>query len=116
MRQIKKGAVCILLLHLLAVAVYPQATSRVTGTVQDPGRAVVPNAVVTLTNEAANVSVETKTTSSGTYVLDGISPGSYTLTITAPGFTTFASKGNVLTIAQPMVVNATLKLVRSPRK
>jgi hypothetical protein len=40
-----------------------QATSRVTGTVQDASGAVVPSAVVKLTNEATNVSVSTKTTS-----------------------------------------------------
>ncbi|MBV8891664.1 MAG: carboxypeptidase regulatory-like domain-containing protein, partial [Acidobacteria bacterium] len=82
-------------------------------TVQDSAGAVIPNAVVTLTNEATNVSVETKTTSSGTYVFEGIVPGAYTVTIAAPGFSTFVSKGNVLTIAQPMVVNTTMTVGRT---
>ncbi len=116
MKQIGRGVVCILLLHVLGVGAYSQATSRVTGTVQDPGGAVVPNAVVTLTNQATNVSVETRTTSSGTYVFDGIVPGVYTVTVSAQGFSTFASQGNVLTIAQPMVVNATVKVGQATEK
>ena len=116
MKQIGRGVVCILLLHVLSVGAYSQATSRVTGMVQDPGGAVVPNAVVNLTNQATNVSVETRTTSSGTYVFDGIVPGVYTITITAQGFSTFSSQGNVLTIAQPMVVNATMKVGQATEK
>lgn len=58
--------------------VFGQATSRVTGTVQDKSGAIVVGAKVTLTNEATNVSVSTLTTSAGTYVFDGIVPGIYT--------------------------------------
>ena len=102
--------VAFLILSLSAIGAYGQATSRVTGTVQDASAAFVSNAAVTLTNEATNVSVATKTTSSGTYVFDGIVPGTYTVKIVAGGFMTFVTKGNILTIAQPMVVNATLKV------
>ena len=101
-------AVSVLLLSS-CVGAYGQATSRVTGTVQDASGAFVANAVVKLTNQATNVLVSTKTTSTGAYVFDGIVPGTYTLTIEATGFATFITKGNLLTIAQPMVVNATLK-------
>src|ERR1700737_3782887 len=110
MRLVSIGALCLLLLHFFTAVAFSQATSRVTGTVLDSSGAVVPNAAVTLTNEATNVSVNTKATSTGTYVLDGIVPGTYTVTIVAAGFSTFVTQGNVLTIAQPMVVNATVKV------
>jgi hypothetical protein len=101
-----------LLLSLLAIGspAYPQATSRVTGTVQDKSGGVIQGASVTLTNEATNVPVNTVTTSTGAYVFDGIVPGTYTITVQMTGFTTFVATGNVLTIAQPMVVNATMQL------
>src|SRR5439155_1401915 len=43
-------------------------------------------------------------------------PGTYTISVQAQGFSTFTSKGNVLTIAQPMVVNATLKVGTATEK
>ncbi|HVN19051.1 MAG TPA: carboxypeptidase-like regulatory domain-containing protein, partial [Dongiaceae bacterium] len=99
----------ILLLCLSCEWAQAQATSRVTGTVQDASGAMVAKATVKLTNEATNVSVSTKTTSSGSYVFDGIVPGTYTLSVAAPGFSTFVTHGNSLTIAQPMTINASLK-------
>ena len=104
-------ALCGLLVVCIACSVaFGQATSRVTGTIQDTTGAVVAGANVTLTNEATNVAVETKSSSSGTYVFDGIVPGTYTIKVVAPGFTSFVTRGNVLTIAQPMVVNPVVKV------
>ena len=97
-----EGGVCSLL--------FAQATSRVTGTVQDKSGGVIQGASVALTNEATNVSVSTVTTSTGTYVFDGIIPGSYILTVVAQGFATFKSTQNVLTIAAPMVINVTVQI------
>ncbi|MDP9158628.1 MAG: TonB-dependent receptor, partial [Acidobacteriota bacterium] len=104
------------LLHFYNAPARAQASSRVTGTVQDTSGAIVPDAVVTLINEATNISVETKTTSSGTYVFDGIVPGTYTVAIAVTGFSNFTATGNRLTIAQPMVVNATLKIGETSEK
>jgi hypothetical protein len=98
------------LLGVLTSPAFPQATSRVTGTVLDPSGAVIQGASVSLLNEATNVVISTVTTSTGTYVFDGIAPGTYSLTITAAGFATYSSSHNVLTIAAPIVVNATLRV------
>lgn len=115
----KSKAISLLVLFQLAGAaslLFAQATSRVTGIIQDKTGGVVQGATVTLTNEATNVSVSTKTTSAGTYVFDGIDPGTFTLNVEASGFSTFTSKGNVLTIAQPMVINATLQVGATTQK
>lgn len=96
--------------------VYGQATSRVTGTVQDKSGGVIQGAKVTLTNEDTNVSISTVATSSGTYVFDGIVPGTYTVTVVAAGFATFKTTHNVLTIAQPLVVNATVQVGTASEK
>ena len=101
MKNVSLFVFCFLLLSLSGPPAFPQATSRVTGLVQDKTGAIVVGAKVTLTNEATNVSVSTVTTSSGAYVFDGIVPGSYAITVVAPGFSTYSSKSNVLTIAQP---------------
>ena len=94
----------------------PQATSRVTGTVSDKTGAVIAGASVMLTNEATDVSLVTVTTSTGLYVFDGVNPGTYSLTISTPGFATFSASHNVLTIAAPMVLNVTLQVGSASEK
>ncbi len=89
---------------------FAQVTSRVTGVVQDKTGGMVADATVTLTNESTNVSFTTTTTSNGTYLFDGIQPGTYRITIEKAGFKKFMSSGNVLTIGQPMTVNAVVEL------
>ena len=54
----------------------------VAGTVKDNSGAVVPNAHITLTNKATNVSLATQSTSSGTYVLGTVPVGTYTRRLT----------------------------------
>ncbi len=106
----------ITLLCVCTSLLWAQSTSRVAGTVQDKSGAVVEGASVTLTNEATRVAVHTTTTSAGTYVFDGIVPGTYTITIEKSGFTTLTTTGNVLTIAQPLVFNGTLQVGQTSEK
>jgi Carboxypeptidase regulatory-like domain len=109
-KRIPMAAISSLLCSLLSFAILAQTagTSRVTGVVQDPAGAIVPGAKVTLTNEGANISFTTTTTSAGVYVLDGIQLGFYTVAVEREGFKKFVSKGNVLTVGQPLTVNVGL--------
>ncbi|CDM64869.1 TonB-dependent receptor [Pyrinomonas methylaliphatogenes] len=85
-------------------------TSRVTGTVLDPSGAAVPNATVTLINEATNVSFTTQTTDTGTYVFDSVQVGTYTVTVEKPGFKKFVSPGNKVNVNQPTTVDVRLEV------
>jgi hypothetical protein len=98
---------CCLLLSFVAFA-QTAGTSRVTGVVQDPNGGMLPGAKVTLTNEGTNISFTTTATSAGVYVFDGIQLGVYTVTVEKEGFKKFVSKGNVLTLGQPLTVNVDL--------
>ena len=91
-----------------AAAAWGQVTSRVTGVIHDPQGALVGGATVSLTNEATGVSFSTTSGSAGTYVFEAVKPGTYTVSIEAAGFRKFISSGNVLTIGEPMTVNAQL--------
>src|SRR5437016_826018 len=74
------------LIGLLAAAAYPQSsTGSVRGTVRDQTEAVVPNASVTLTNVATNVTSKNKTNEIGFYVFPVVTPGQYRITIETPG-------------------------------
>ena len=78
---------------------------EITGTVEDPSGAVVPNATITLTNDATTVQTVTKTTSSGSYTFDAVLAGRYTIQAEAPGFQTYVVHGVVVQVQQVATVN-----------
>src|SRR5215813_7930403 len=92
-----RGLAFACLLALTARPVLPQAsTGSVRGTVRDQTEAVLPNAEVTLANTATNVSIKSTTNSSGFYVLPGLTPAQYRLTVTAPGMARYEADLTVL--------------------
>lgn len=106
-----KSFFCFCLLVLLTGAALAQGTaSRVTGVVQDPSGAVIPNATVTLTNEATKTSFTTQTTSTGTYVFDSVQVGVYTVTVEMQGFKKHVSTGNQVNVNQPATVDVLLEV------
>ncbi len=82
---------CAMLLGASA-AVAQTITGSVRGTVTDPSGAVVSGADVTATNVATGVATHTVSDHSGLYNIQFLPIGSYTVTATAPGFST-ASAG-----------------------
>jgi hypothetical protein len=97
-----------LILGLAAPAFAQGTTSRVTGTVLDASGAVVPEANVTLTNEATSVSFTTQTTDTGTYVFDSVQVGTYTVAVEKAGFKKFVSTSNPVNVNQPATVDVSL--------
>lgn len=77
-------AVMLVMSSTFAVAQTSRGT--VTGTVVDPSGAVIPNATVTLTEKATNVSRETKSNDAGIYRFDAVTLGVYDISIQATGF------------------------------
>lgn len=99
---------------LMAPTAFGQSltTGDISGTVTDPMGAVLANAAVTLTS-AATGEVRTGTTnSSGSYRFSLLKPGSYTVGVTAPGFTTTQSQYTV-NVGQATVANVKLTVGRS---
>jgi hypothetical protein len=80
-----------LLLSLLGIAAALAQGDRgsITGTVVDPAGAVVASASVEARNVSSGAIHSTVSTSTGNYTISELPPGSYRLTITAPGFKTF---------------------------
>src|SRR5690348_16389053 len=64
----------------------------ITGVVTDPSGAIVPNATVTLKNDASGETQTTKTSSSGQYRFSLLRPGPYSINVHAPGFQALARK------------------------
>lgn len=63
------------------------------GAVRDSTGAVIQGATVVITNQDTGETREAKTSASGEYRFDAISPGPYTIKTSAPGFETQQAKG-----------------------
>lgn len=102
------------LILILCLTVAPLFAQRLdgslTGNVSDPSGAVVPNAKVTVTNEATGVSNTTNTTTAGSYTFPNLLVGSYTLRIEAKGFSPSIQKGVQVNSNQVSEANAKLVL------
>ena len=80
------------------VPVFAQfASGSITAVVSDTTGAVVPQAKVTLKNEATGAIRETVTNGAGAFDFPSIPPATYTLTVSSPGLQTFQEQGIVLT-------------------
>ncbi len=85
-------AICLLLVSI-PHGLHAQALSGITGTVTDATGAVVPNAKVTVTNQATQVASHAVTSSSGTYTVTDLIPGTYTVQVELAGFQTSVHNG-----------------------
>ena len=63
-----------------------QTAGEITGEVRDQSGAVAPNASVTATNTATNVSRSTLTNAAGVYSFPDLTPGPYSVRVTVTGF------------------------------
>src|SRR5215831_6716394 len=70
-------------------------TGQIAGTVSDPTGAILPNAKITVKSTTTGLERETSSTSSGTYAVTNLQPGSYVVRVEAAGFSTVQQSVNV---------------------
>jgi outer membrane receptor protein involved in Fe transport len=85
-------------------------TGSLSGTVTDPGGAVIVGATVKVRNQGTGVEATLITNNAGVYKAAFLIPGAYTVQIQAAGFGTFEAKDVVVELAREPVVNATLQV------
>jgi hypothetical protein len=85
-------------------------TGKITGTVTDSSGAAVPSAAVSVKSAALLAPRSTRTEAGGGYLFDLLPPGTYELTVTAPGFSTYSQTGIVLTAGFTATVNSKLQV------
>ncbi|MFP5208039.1 MAG: carboxypeptidase-like regulatory domain-containing protein, partial [Acidobacteriota bacterium] len=90
--------------------VHAQVTATLAGTVTDQTGAVVPDADVSLVNEATHFTRAVKTNSSGEYVAYALPPGSYSITVSKAGFQQLERTGVQLAVATTVTVDLQLKV------
>jgi hypothetical protein len=92
-------------------AAQAQETGQITGTVTDPTGAVVPNATVAVKNLGTNAVRTVTSSSSGDYVVTGLQPAQYEVTITAAGFHAYTARVEV-TVAAKVSADAKLSVTQ----
>ena len=105
----------VLLLNALSILVFSmslraQDTGSMTGSVTDSTGAAVTNAQVVVSSAERGINRTTSSNASGEWVVPGLTPGSYDLAITAPGFKKYQAKGVVLRVAQKARVDVALQV------
>ncbi len=85
-------------------------TATISGTVRDTSGAAVPAASVTITNEGTGVQAATRSNADGSFVVSGLTVGTYTIKVSKQGFQTFLESGIILHPAQVATVNAVMKV------
>src|SRR5260370_4474154 len=91
-------------------AAWSQSTSTIRGTVTDSSGAVVPNAKVTIHNQATSEERITQTDNSGNYVAPSLPVGTYRITAQAPGMQTAVASNLVLEVARTVEQDFKLKI------
>jgi len=89
---------------------YGQIAQQLVGRVTDATGAVVPNAMITVTNEATAVAISLRSTQSGDWVAPYLQPGRYTVKIEKAGFETETVAAVSLDVGQLRSVDARLKV------
>ncbi|HTV14453.1 MAG TPA: TonB-dependent receptor [Acidobacteriaceae bacterium] len=89
---------------------YAQATTgAITGLVSDPTGAVVPHADVVATEVDKGVAFRGRSNEVGEYVILNVTPGTYKVTASAPGFATAEALNATVVIDQKLLINFKLK-------
>jgi len=101
-----------LFVTLFSAAGHAQITGQgaVSGTVTDPDGAAIPGAKVDVKNNATNVIVSRTSTSAGYYVVSPLPPGTYTVMVTAPGFSHLRQENVTVDALQTTTFNPQLKI------
>lgn len=83
-------------------------TGSISGTVKDASGAVIPQAVIAVTNMGTNARMEARSDANGNYAVPQLPPGQYKLEVEATGFKRFIREGIVLQVQQQARVDIVL--------
>ena len=100
-----------LLLILCASAALAQSDrGTITGTVADPGGAVIANATVIAINPATGGQFKTQTTDTGNFTIASVPAGVYNLTVEIAGFRKFEQLGLRIQVSQTARVDVSMQI------
>ncbi|MBV9406343.1 MAG: carboxypeptidase regulatory-like domain-containing protein, partial [Acidobacteriaceae bacterium] len=112
-RTLAQTAFALLFLLLAGLAFAQRDLGTLTGTIADPQGGAVPNAKVTISNNATGVVNNTVTNDAGLYSVPALPPGTYTVDVEVSGFQKTEQKNIIVNPGSPTEVNLTLQVGNS---
>jgi hypothetical protein len=102
----------LLVLAVCALSAMAQSntTGAINGAVTNPNKEVVTGATVTVKNNDTNKETTATTDDNGSFKVTNLDPGSYTVTVNAPGFAPFTNAGLVVEVGRSTPVAVGLSL------
>ena len=93
----KRFAVVLIAVLTLGIGAFAQTTTSgdIAGIITDPTGAVLPNAIVTVNNEATGQTLSVRSNSSGFYRAANLQPGPYSISTTIAGFAPAKKRADV---------------------
>ncbi|MGC9971351.1 MAG: TonB-dependent receptor [Bryobacteraceae bacterium] len=108
----KSRIAALLLLLFVAHTVFAQSAAGVagiSGVVRDPSGAVVPSAIVVISNESRGITRSLTTNDAGLFTAPALAPGpGYQVKVTAPGFNPYEAKDLELRVGQNLDLQVSL--------
>jgi Carboxypeptidase regulatory-like domain/TonB dependent receptor len=103
--------IAVIAMALLVSVTFAQTTSGdLVGTVKDPSGAIIPNANVTVTNQATGVAISMKSGSAGEFRASNLLPGQYDLAVSSAGFEPYTLHGITVELNKASTTNVTLSV------
>lgn len=104
MTSVRKTALTLMAVAMLAPRLNAQLTGQISGSIVDPSGAAVPNAIVELRNAGTAQTRQSSTDGTGLFIVTELLPGTYNLKVAAAGFSAFEQTGLVLTATERLVL------------
>ena len=109
--RVKRVLACVIVAVAFATASFAQSDrGTISGTVTDPGGAVVPGVPVIAENPETGVRFESVSTSTGNYTILQLPPGTYNLQAELSGFGPFRQEGIRVYVGQTARIDVQLRL------
>jgi len=106
------SSVLLVVLSLFAESTFGQGTDlgTIRGTVTDSAGGIIVGASITITDALTKTDRITQTNSQGNYEMFGLNPGTYSVTVAAPGMSRTEIRNIVLNGSDSVAANAVLKI------
>jgi len=86
-------------------------TGSISGTIKDPSGAVIPGAIITVTNTAMGISRKIAADSKGDYAFGTLAVGRYDLEVLADGFRPYKRSGLTVNVDSALHIDPTMEMI-----